>query len=480
MFGKHLLQLARRQPVAGDIDDVISARHDVEIPVLILVAGVAGLVITREGGQVFLDKGFVGTPHRRQAGWRQRQLHRDRAKFIRRPRRAILGEDVDLIARHRHRGRPKLDRQCLDPDRIGADRPACLGLPPMVDHRHAKLVLRPDDGVGVGPFAGQEQVRQRRGIVGFQKLAIGVGALDRPERRRRGEQHLDAMIPDHPPEDAGIGRSNRLALKQHGRTTGDERRVDDVGMADNPADIGCGPIDVAGIDVIDVRHRPLQRHRMAAIVAHHPLRLAGGSRSIEDIERIGRPDRHRRHLIDTIMGGVPFKIAPGHQIGRQRLTLVDHAGCRLVRRQFDRLVKERLVGDNPVRLMPAGRADNGFRGRIVDALGKFGRGKAAKDNRMHRAKTRASQHRHDSFGDHRHVDDHPVTGADAKPLQHAGKSRRSGLQLGIGQGRGAAGDRRVIDDRLLLAPPGGDMPVDGIVTGVHFAIREPAMKWRPR
>jgi len=38
---------------------------------------------------------------------------------------------------------------------------------------------------------------------------------------------------------------------------------------DLPAEIGGGPHDLAAADPVDVRHAPLQRHRMAALIAHH-------------------------------------------------------------------------------------------------------------------------------------------------------------------------------------------------------------------
>ena len=161
------------------------------------------------------------------------------------------------------------------------------------------------------------------------------------------------MLLDDPPEDAGVRRSDRLALEQDCRASGDQRRIDDVGMPDHPADVGCRPVDVPGLDIIDVRHRPLQRHRMPAIVADDAFRLAGGARSVEDVERIGRLDRHRRQLLDPVMRLVPFEITSRHQIGCQRLALVDDAIVRLVVRQLDGLVEKRLVGDDPVRLVAA-------------------------------------------------------------------------------------------------------------------------------
>ena len=43
--GQHLLHGARREPVAGHVDDVVHAAHDVEIAVLVLVTRVARQVV---------------------------------------------------------------------------------------------------------------------------------------------------------------------------------------------------------------------------------------------------------------------------------------------------------------------------------------------------------------------------------------------------------------------------------------------------
>jgi hypothetical protein len=47
--GQHLFHAAGRQAVARDVDDVIGARHDVEVAVLVDHAGIAGLVVAGEG-----------------------------------------------------------------------------------------------------------------------------------------------------------------------------------------------------------------------------------------------------------------------------------------------------------------------------------------------------------------------------------------------------------------------------------------------
>jgi len=82
---------------------------------------------------------------------------------------------------------------------------------------------------------------------------------------------------NHAPEGARIGRADRFAFKQDGRAAFEQRAIDYVGMTHYPADIGRGPEHFALLDAIDRFHRPVQRHHMPAIVAHHTFGLAGGA-----------------------------------------------------------------------------------------------------------------------------------------------------------------------------------------------------------
>jgi hypothetical protein len=47
---------------------------------------------------------------------------------------------------------------------------------------------------------------------------------------------------------------------------------------------------VARLDVVDVGHRPPQRHGVAAVVAHDALGPPGRARGVEHVERVGRLD----------------------------------------------------------------------------------------------------------------------------------------------------------------------------------------------
>ena len=69
-----------------------------------------------------------------------------------------------------------LDRQLPEPHRVAGDGPAGLGLPPVIDDRHAEQLLRPLDGRRIAALAGQEQGAKLRQVVVPQQLA-SVGLL---------------------------------------------------------------------------------------------------------------------------------------------------------------------------------------------------------------------------------------------------------------------------------------------------------------
>ena len=242
-----------------------------------------------------------------------------------------------------------------------------LGLPPVIDHRLAQQFRRPHRGRRIAALAGEEQCLQLRQIVVVQQLAVGVLLLDRPHRGRRGEQHLHAVLRAHPPERAGVRRADRLALVHHAGAAAQQRRVDDVGVADHPADIGRRPIDVAGIDAVQHAHRVPQRDRMAAIVAHHPLGPSRRARGVEDVERIG--GRHRDRIVRRRrrLGFRQIVVAPRDQFSAFGIALQDQAGIGLVRRQRDRRVEQRLVFHHPPGLEAAGCRHDHLRLGVGDA-----------------------------------------------------------------------------------------------------------------
>ena len=178
----------------------------------------------------------------------------------------------------------------------------------MVDHRHAQLFFCPLERFGVAALTRKEQRAETRQVVAFDLLAVGVLLANRAEGRWCGEQGADVVLLDHAPECAGVRRPDRLALVEQCRTAVEKRCVHGVGMADRPADVRGGPVDLARIDVIDVLHRPGERHRVAAVVADDPFRLSGGPRRIEDVEGIGCIHRYASRRRGSGQRCVPFDV----------------------------------------------------------------------------------------------------------------------------------------------------------------------------
>ena len=154
----------------------------------------------------------------------------------------------------------------------------------------------------------------------------------------------------------GIRRAHRLPLVQHRGVSVEERPVDDVRMAHRPAEVGRGPVDLAGLDAVEVAHAPGERDEVAAVVAHDALGIAGGARGVEDVERIGGRERDAVHRRRAGRELGPVVIPARHQ-RRPRLGPLEHdAALGLGRGELDGAVEQRLVGHHPVDLDPAGRA----------------------------------------------------------------------------------------------------------------------------
>src|SRR5262244_1112711 len=123
-----------------------------------------------------------------------------------------------------------------------------------------------------------------------------------------------------------------------------QRCINDVAVADHPADVGGGPIDLARLDAVEIVHRPFERDHVAAVIAHDAFGPSGRARGVEDVERIGRRhwhaivDRAREH--DRLVAQLrPVVVAAGNERGLLLRTLQDETGVGLVAGERDRLVE---------------------------------------------------------------------------------------------------------------------------------------------
>ena len=457
----------------GDIDDVVGAAHHPDIPRLIHHAGVAGAIPAREVGQIGGAVALLVFPQRRAAARRQRQADRQVAALSRRQQFPVVIQRVQVMARAGASAGPRLERKQPVLAEAGGDGPARLRLPPVVDHGLLQHIGRPHRRRRIAPFAREIQRVQLRKVIPGGQLAFGVLLLDRPHRGGGGEQHLHPVLRAHAPESPRIRGADGFAFVHDRRAAAQQRRIDDVAVAHHPADIGCRPVCIAGIESIDHAHGVPQRDGMPAIVAHHALGAAGRARGVEDIERVGRQDRH---AVMRRRGGFSFRqvvVPAGGHFTRALLPLQDQAGVRLVRRQPDRGIEQWLVFHDPPRLQPAGRGDDNLGLGIGDAGCQFRRGKAAEDHGMNRAEPRAGQHGKRGLRHHRHVDDHAVAAPHAKLGQGARQFRGSCEHLLVGEGFQPPGHRTVPDKGRLVSSPGSHTAVQRIEARVELPTREP-------
>ena len=245
----------------------------------------------------------------------------------------------------------------------------------MVDDGHAEAPLGPQQRVGVATLAREEQRAEAAQVVPEHVRAVGVFALDRPERRRGREQDVHPVLRGHAPERAGIGRAGRLPFVEDGRVPVDQRAVHDVGVADDPADVGRRPEDLSRLRAVHVLHAPLQGDRVPSVVAHDAFGNARGAGRVEDVERVGRGEGNARRRPRVRHELRPLDIAPGDHVRVLLRPLDDDAPIRLRRGDRDRLIEQRLVRYDAARLEPARGADDQLRLRVVDPSSQLVRSK---------------------------------------------------------------------------------------------------------
>ena len=302
------------------------------------------------------------------------------------------------------------------------------------------------------------------------------------DRSRCREQPRDLVLRDDAPPACCIG-TNRQTFVEHRRHAGDQRRIDDVRMSDDPAHVRGAKESATGAIAEQRLHRLGQRHCIAADVALHALGLAGGAGGIEDVRTVGgvEPgDRHLRIDVSCARRGV-IDIAPGHGLHRRHAAIDDQCMRRFVFRQLHRFVQQRLVGNHLAAARPRIGRDDQHRLGVIDARGKTVRRKTTEDHRVDRADPCAGEHREDGLGDHRHVDQDPVAALYTERKHDRRTALDLCMQFAVGIGlvdrRTVGGFRRDRDQRQcirLFRQPA----VDGVVAEIGLAADEPAGEWR--
>ena len=473
MHRQHFLERAGRKAVAGHVDDVVGPGHHVEIAFGVHITGVAGRIAAVVVAQIGLTEAVVGLPECRKSARRQRKAANDGTRFSGRHFGAVLVQHPHVPPRKRLAGGARLHLEQALAQEVPGHRPSGLGLPPVVDDRHAENLAGPFQRVRVAALAGEEQRAQRSQVVPLRLFQRGVLALDGAYRRRRGEQRVDSVLADDAPEGAGVGRSDRLAFVKNGRCPRQQGRVNDVGMPHDPADVRRRPEHVARRDAVQRFHRPVQRNGVPAVVAHDPLRLPCGAGGVEDIKRIGRLHGHAVGGLRVTQEILPVHVAARLQFRPQLRPLQQNDEFRRMIGLGQRVVEQRLVGHDTIGFQAAAGGKNDFWPRLGNPRGQLAGGETSEDHRMDRAQPRAGQHCHHRLRDHGHVDQRPVASPEARRLHCAGQFRHMVAKFGVGEAANRPGHRTVVNQRRSVRRPGIRMPVQRVVTGVQLGAWKP-------
>ncbi|EKD38576.1 MAG: hypothetical protein ACD_75C00690G0001 [uncultured bacterium] len=199
-------------------------------------------------------------------------------------------------------------------------------------------------GVGIGTLAGKIETFKAGNVILFDKLALGILFFDGPEGSRSREQRLHLMLGNDAPEGAGIGSSDGLSFIENRGGTLQQRGINDIGMTDNPADVGSRPPDFTGIDVIQVLHGPVQGNCVAAVVPYNTFRHSGRPGGVEDVQRVGRIDFRAANRLAFTDQFLPVDVATGNHVGFHYFALKDDDFFHFMSRLLNGAVDQRFIG----------------------------------------------------------------------------------------------------------------------------------------
>ena len=321
-------------------------------------------------------------------------------------------------------------------------------------------------GVGIEALARQKKISETTDIIFFQIVAVGIFFLDGAKSCRSPEQNGNSMLRNDAPESARIRCPDWFSFVEDGGASIKQGSIDNIGMTDNPADIGRGPENFARLDIIDILHRPFQGHGMAAVISHDALRFARRSRGVEDIKRVCRGDGYTGHRFGVFHQSVPIQIARRCQFRLHLRTLINDAFPRFVSGYFYSFIEKRFVGNQLFSFDAAGCRNHNFRFGVVDADSQLIGSKTAEDNGMNGADPGAGKNGDQGFRYHGHVDDDGIAFFDAQRTKNAGKFRYLVQQFLIRNFLNSVCYRAVINNSRLFSPSRFNMIVNSVVAGV--------------
>ena len=267
-------------------------------------------------------------------------------------------------------------------------------------------------------------------------------------------------------------REVRRALPEHRGRPRHQRRVHDVAVAHHPADVRHAPENVVVLHVPEVLEVVVRSHHVAAVDVDDALGPAGGAAGVQDVQRVlgvhhlgGAVDAAARH--QPVEVGLALAQVLQGQLTPENDDVFQHVATL-----------HGLVGD-ALQVHPVAPAithvprDQRLRVGVLDAVAQRAHAEAGVHHAVDGADAGAGQHADGPLRRQGHVDDHPVPLAHAQGFQPVGEPVHLLRQPGVGVDLLGAVLAQP-DERRLVAPLGGQVPVQRVVGDVGLAAHEPA------
>jgi hypothetical protein len=258
------------------------------------------------------------------------------------------------------------------------------------------------------------------------------------------------------------------------RAAGQERRVDDVAVTDDPTDVRGRPPDVVLPQAEDPVPHGVDVHGVGPVRVHRQLGFRRGARGGQDVERfVGLHPLHAVALTRAQREEVVPPQLPGAGLGLGRLPAQHH-------HLFDALSgpRQRVVHDplqRHVLALSPGQVgvEDRLRAGETDSLRERAGAEAGEDYDVHRSDPGAGEHQGDRLGAGGHVDGDPVTAPDPEPSEGRGCAPHFVLELRVGEHPPLTA-LVLADQRGPTALPALDMPVHAVPGQVGDASLEPS------
>src|SRR5215469_2162779 len=460
------LDFSGANAMAGHIEDVVGAAQHGDVTVFIFDRDISRHITAGNLLPVALVAGGIAPDRAQHVG--EGAFEDEPPADSRRVWMALVVDDIGFAAGN---GDPGFARAHGHGGRVADGGAAEFGLPPIVDDVSplaiaCEMGLRPAPGFGIQGLPGTRDYFEAGEVV-LRRILISV-SHEHAQGRGRSEHLGHTVALDDLPGGAGVREIDGAFAKQSSGA-GAERRINDIGVADDPADVGGAPEDVALADIEEVFEMVGGADHVSTVNMQDALGLAGRAGGVKQKQRIlgvhffgGTIGRKLEQIVEVNLAGAS-DLGSAAGIEHDFLDAIEGV--------------EGFVDD--------GLQRNGFAAAESDITGDYNPGlgvdntiaqsgvaESGIDDGVDYTDAGAGQHGDGTLDGERHVNDNAVALMKAQRFQTIGEAADLAVQLSIGDDSLGAVLAEP-DERYTIAAVRVDMAIEGVERDIGFGADEP-------